>query len=191
MRHPSSFHYPNNIRQVIQIINLHILQIVTAFSFLSHIWSKHSPGHPDFPLTWDTKFHTRTKQIVLKLSSILLSNLSPYLEETIGDNQCVFRPNRSTTDQIFSKSGLRVNADYFIAICEPIIQKMWEPQRSTNLWASTACHRDSFTLPDIGKNGSAIGQYISYPQTSGKFMIRLKCTYFIALFSLSLRFPWN
>jgi hypothetical protein len=24
---------------------------------------------------------------------------------------------------------------------------MWDPQRLTTLWASTACYRDSFTLP--------------------------------------------
>jgi hypothetical protein len=32
------------------------------------------------------------------------------------------------------------------AIFEPIVQKMWEPQHLTTLWASTACYRDSFTL---------------------------------------------
>jgi hypothetical protein len=37
-------------------------------------------------------------------------------------------------------------ADNLIAICEPIIQKMWEPRRLTTLWASTACYRDSFTF---------------------------------------------
>jgi hypothetical protein len=35
------------------------------------------------------------------LSNILLSRLSPYIDEIIGDNQCEFRCNRSTTDQIF------------------------------------------------------------------------------------------
>jgi hypothetical protein len=35
------------------------------------------------------------------LSSILLSRLSPYIEEIIGDHQCGFQRNRSTTDQIF------------------------------------------------------------------------------------------
>jgi hypothetical protein len=29
---------------------------------------------------------------------------------------------------------------------EPIIQKMWEPLPLTNLRASTACYRDSFTF---------------------------------------------
>jgi hypothetical protein len=36
------------------------------------------------------------------LSNILLSRLSPYIDEIIGDHQCGFQCNRSTTDQIFS-----------------------------------------------------------------------------------------
>ena len=35
------------------------------------------------------------------LSNILLSRLTPYAEEIIGDHQCGFRSNRSTTDHIF------------------------------------------------------------------------------------------
>jgi hypothetical protein len=35
------------------------------------------------------------------LSNILLSRLTPYAEEIIGDYQCGFRRNRSTTDHIF------------------------------------------------------------------------------------------
>jgi hypothetical protein len=35
------------------------------------------------------------------LSNILLSRLSPYVDEIIGDHQCGFQRNRSTTDQIF------------------------------------------------------------------------------------------
>jgi hypothetical protein len=35
------------------------------------------------------------------VSNILLSRLSPYVDKIIGDHQCRFRPNRSTTDQIF------------------------------------------------------------------------------------------
>jgi hypothetical protein len=37
-------------------------------------------------------------------------------------------------------------ADNFTAICEPIVQKMWEPRRLITLWASTACYRDDFTF---------------------------------------------
>jgi sorting nexin-29 len=33
--------------------------------------------------------------------NILLSRLIPYIVEIIGDHQCGFRRNRSTTDQIF------------------------------------------------------------------------------------------
>jgi hypothetical protein len=35
------------------------------------------------------------------LSHILLSRLTPYVEEIIGDHQCVFRRNRPTTDLVF------------------------------------------------------------------------------------------
>jgi hypothetical protein len=35
------------------------------------------------------------------LSNILLSRLTLYVDEIIGDHQCGFRRNRSTTDQIF------------------------------------------------------------------------------------------
>jgi hypothetical protein len=43
--------------------------------------------------------------------------------------------------------------DSLTPICEPIVQKMWEPQRLTTLWASTACYRGSFTfcLTVLGK----------------------------------------
>jgi hypothetical protein len=35
------------------------------------------------------------------LSIIILAKLTPYVNEIIGDHQCGFRRNRSTTDQIF------------------------------------------------------------------------------------------
>jgi hypothetical protein len=35
------------------------------------------------------------------LSNILLARLTPYTDEIMGDHQCGFRRNRSTTDQIF------------------------------------------------------------------------------------------
>jgi hypothetical protein len=46
------------------------------------------------------------------VSNILLSRLSPYVEETIGDRQCGFRCKRSTTNHIF-------------CICQ-IHEKKWE-----------------------------------------------------------------
>jgi hypothetical protein len=46
------------------------------------------------------------------LSSILLSRLSPYVDEIIWDHQCWFRCNRSTTDKI---------------VCiHQILEKKWE-----------------------------------------------------------------
>jgi hypothetical protein len=38
------------------------------------------------------------------LSNIFLSRLSPYIDDIIRDHQCVFRRNRSTTDQICLQS---------------------------------------------------------------------------------------
>jgi len=46
------------------------------------------------------------------LSNILLSRLTPYAEEIIGDHQCEFRHNRSTANHIF-------------CICQ-ILEKKWE-----------------------------------------------------------------
>jgi hypothetical protein len=43
------------------------------------------------------------------------------------------------------KGRLSHKDDSLIAICEQIVQKMWEPRRLTTLWASRACYRDSFT----------------------------------------------
>jgi hypothetical protein len=37
-------------------------------------------------------------------------------------------------------------ADNLIGICEPIVYKMREPRRLTNLWASAVCYRDIFTF---------------------------------------------
>jgi hypothetical protein len=54
------------------------------------------------------------------LSNILLSRLSPYIDEIIGGHQCGFRRNRSTTDQIFcirqilAKSGNEIVHKLFL-----------------------------------------------------------------------------
>jgi hypothetical protein len=46
------------------------------------------------------------------LSNILLVRLTPYVNEIIGDHQCGFRRNRTTTDQIF--------------YIQQILEKKWE-----------------------------------------------------------------
>jgi hypothetical protein len=43
--------------------------------------------------------------------NILVSRVSPYIDEIIGDHQCGFGPNRSTTYQIS---------------CIPLLEKNWE-----------------------------------------------------------------
>jgi hypothetical protein len=45
--------------------------------------------------------HKLINSIYKILSNILLSRLSPYIDEITGDHQCGFRRNRSTTAQIF------------------------------------------------------------------------------------------
>ena len=52
------------------------------------------------------------------MSNILLSRLTPYAEEVIGDNQCGFRRNRSTT--------------YHIFCIRQILEKKWEYNESVH-----------------------------------------------------------
>jgi hypothetical protein len=40
-------------------------------------------------------------------------------------------------------------ADNLTAISEPIIYKLWEPQRLATQWASAACYRDRFTTAKV------------------------------------------
>jgi hypothetical protein len=56
------------------------------------------------------------------LANILLSRLTPYAEEIIGDHQCGFRRNRSTTDHIFSiRQILEEKWEYNEAVCQLFI----------------------------------------------------------------------
>jgi hypothetical protein len=57
-----------------------------------------------------------------------------------------FLTEMSTRRSFWGKAWLAHKADNLTAICEPIVQKMWEPQRLTTLWASTACYRASFAF---------------------------------------------
>jgi hypothetical protein len=52
----------------------------------------------------------------------------------------------STMNLPEGRGRLACKADNLTAICEPNVQKMWEPQCLTTLWAFTACYRDSFTV---------------------------------------------
>ena len=51
------------------------------------------------------------------LSNILMSILTPYAEEIIGDHQCGFRRKRSTTDHIFCiRQMLEKKWEYYEAV---------------------------------------------------------------------------
>jgi hypothetical protein len=47
------------------------------------------------------------------------------------------------------KRRLVCKSDILTASSEPIVQKIWEPQYLTVLWAFTACYRDNFTFTYI------------------------------------------
>jgi hypothetical protein len=51
-----------------------------------------------------------------------------------------------TRDLPGSKGQPALEADNLTTICEPIVEKMWEPLCLTALWTSTACYKDSFTF---------------------------------------------
>jgi hypothetical protein len=45
-----------------------------------------------------------------------------------------------------SKGRAARKADNLTAPCETVFLKIWEPRHLTNIWASTACYRDSVTF---------------------------------------------
>jgi hypothetical protein len=47
-------------------------------------------------------------------------------------------------------------ADNLTAIYKPIVSKMWEPRHLTNLFASTACYRDSLSLLNLLPNSNIL-----------------------------------
>jgi hypothetical protein len=49
----------------------------------------------------DCNNHSGISQKLQNLSNIIISRLGQYIDEIIGDHQCGFRCNRSTTDQMF------------------------------------------------------------------------------------------
>jgi hypothetical protein len=44
------------------------------------------------------------------------------------------------------KGRTAIKTDNLIAICEPVVSKMWEPRRLTTLWTSMFRYRDSSTF---------------------------------------------
>jgi hypothetical protein len=50
----------------------------------------------------------------------------------------------STRNRPGGKGQPAREAGSLTAICEPSVEKMWEPRRLTTLWAVMACYRDGF-----------------------------------------------
>jgi hypothetical protein len=73
-----------------------ILKIMKLFSMLCI----------NFPLSTHTERFTEglwgdsVSNYIKRLPDILLLTLTQHIDEITGDHQCVYRPNRSTTDQI-------------------------------------------------------------------------------------------
>jgi hypothetical protein len=56
----------------------------------------------------------------------------------------------STTNLPGGKGLSAYKADNLTAICDPVVQKMWEPRLLATIWASTACYGDTFTFLQSG-----------------------------------------
>jgi hypothetical protein len=56
-------------------------------------------------------------------------------------------------------------ADNLTTICEPILQKMWQPRSLTTLWAFTACYRDNFTFCSASHTNGSVSQPYEPPRT--------------------------
>jgi hypothetical protein len=70
------------------------------------------------------------------------------------------------------------------AICERIVQKMWEPRRLTTLWASTACYRGSFT--------SFSSFYrIKIPDCGSKILPQAFCSFILSIQAITWLINWN
>jgi hypothetical protein len=67
----------------------------------------------------------------------LQEGLSPYVEEIIGDHQCGFRRNRSTTDQIFCiRQILETKWEYNETVHQLFVdfEKAYDSVRLRNWW---------------------------------------------------------
>jgi hypothetical protein len=55
------------------------------------------------------------------------------------------------------QSLLQKQDDNMIAICEPIVCKIWEPRRLTTIWTSMARYRNSFAFFEMKAKSRRIG----------------------------------
>jgi hypothetical protein len=78
------------------LLGTHFVRVTHKYNYQSHLCKK---GDKTDCSNYRGKSLLSTSYKIL--SNILPSRLSPYISEIIGDHQCGFRSNRSTTDQIF------------------------------------------------------------------------------------------
>jgi hypothetical protein len=107
------------------------------------------------------------------LSNILLSRLSPYIYEIIGDHQCGFRHNRSTTDQtIILPVVLYWCAAWFVILKEEhrhrvlenlVLMRILGPNRDEVTGGWIKLHneelRDLYSSPSIIRMIKSINKY--------------------------------
>jgi hypothetical protein len=63
------------------------------------------------------------------LSNILLARLTPYVNEIIGNHQCRFHHNRSTTDQIFYIQQILEKNGSIMGWCISYLRPLGRPRR--------------------------------------------------------------
>jgi hypothetical protein len=104
---------------------------------------------------------------------------------TLGSTQPLTK--MSTRNRPGGKWRPARKADNFTAICEPAVYKMWEPRRLTNLWASTACYRDSFTFFLAHVTGYALNKQPSdiFLTSSSNFFAPHICIVYTHLYAIS------
>jgi hypothetical protein len=67
-------------------------------------------------------------------------------KQVLGRGSTQHLTKMSTRNLPWRKDRPAPEADNLTAICEPTVQKMWEPRPLTVLWGSMASYRDCFTF---------------------------------------------
>jgi len=100
----SSFWFINKILININIMYTQWAGIATGYGMdgpgIDSRWGRDFP-HLSRPVMGSTQPPVRWAPGLFRGIKLLLSRLIPYAEEIMGDHQCGFRRNRSTTDHIF------------------------------------------------------------------------------------------
>jgi hypothetical protein len=95
---------------------------------------------------WGTMLQARRSWVRVPMRCFFFFNLPNPSSRTMALGSTQPLTEMSPTNLPGGKERPVLKADNFIAIYEPIVCKMWEPQRLSTLWVFTACYRDSFTF---------------------------------------------